>query len=130
MIAFAVVFVLKVATKYGALVQVDVGEIRSLVSDLVTTLTNVTSTMHSRHLLVSVARGVETLLERCWPPDSLGSFPSNAHVTMSQPTFDDSLYNISSEWNGASFDNFFMGEFDFLPTQDTMDTLQPDFQYG
>ncbi|KAK5127770.1 hypothetical protein LTR85_004886 [Meristemomyces frigidus] len=137
MIAFAVVFVLKVSTKYAPLVRVDAGEIRGLVSDLVATLKNVTSGMHPRHLLVSVARGAETLLERCSPEFNAGSsggggsVPANAHVTMAsqpQPTFDEGLYNISSEWNGASFDNFFMGEFDFLSTQDAMgDSFQPEW---
>lgn len=129
MIAFAVVFVLKVSTKYATSVRLDTSEIRSLVSDLVVTLKKVTSTMHPRHLLASVARGTQTLLERCFPDGSNGPFPSNAHVTMSQPTFDDTLYDISSEWNGNSFDDFFMGEFDFLSNQDVANTFQPDLQY-
>jgi hypothetical protein len=58
-----------------------------------------------------------------------GPVPSNAHVTMSQPTFDDGLYDMSNAWNGASFDNFFMGEFDFLSTQDAYNNFQPDLQY-
>ncbi|KAK4552343.1 hypothetical protein LTR86_010514 [Recurvomyces mirabilis] len=114
MIAFAVVFVLKISTKYAAAVRVDTSDIHSLVAELVRVLKAVTSNMHSRHLLVSVARGAETLLERVRPPEARGPFPANAHVVMTQPTFDDSLYDISSQWNGTSFDNFFMGEFDFL----------------
>ena len=129
MIAFAVVFVLKVSTKYATSVRVDTSEIRSLVAELVTVLKKVTSSMHPRHLLASVARGAETLLQRCCPRENQGPVPSNAHVTMSQPTFDESLYDMSSAWNGASFDNFFMGEFDFLSTQDAYNTFQPDLQY-
>jgi hypothetical protein len=131
MIAFSVVFVLKVSTKYAASVRVDTSEVRSLVADLVRVLKAITSNMHSRHLLVSVARGAETLLTRIAPPEVRGPYPANAHVTMSQPTFDDSLYDISTQWNGASFDNFFMGEFDFLGTQEMMNTFQqPEIQYG
>jgi len=48
---------------------------------------------------------------------------------MSQPNFDDSLYGMSSEWDGTSFDNFYMGEFDFLSTQDAMSGFQPDLSY-
>ena len=129
MIAFAVVFVLKVSTKYATSVRVDTSEIYSLVADLVRVLKNVTSSMHPRHLLVSVARGAETLLERCCPHEVQGPVPANAHVTMSLPSFDESLYDMSSAWNGTSFDNFYMGEFDFLSTQDAFNNFQPDLQY-
>ncbi|KAF2774469.1 hypothetical protein EJ03DRAFT_347068 [Teratosphaeria nubilosa] len=130
MIAFAVVFVLKVSTKYAINVRVDTTEIKTLVTDLVKVLKNVTSSMHPRHLLVSVAKGAETLLEKCYPKDvSTLSYPSNAHVIMSQPTFDDSLYDMSADLNGMSYDNFFMGEFDFLSNQDIMNSFQPDLQY-
>lgn len=129
MIAFAVVFVLKVSTKYTTTVRVDTTEIRTLVTELVIVLKRVTSDMHSRHLLASVAQGAETLLDRCCPQQAFGPVPSNAHVTMSQPTFDESLYNMSADYNGASLDNFFMGEFDFLSAQNPFDNFQPDPQY-
>ncbi|KAK1820122.1 hypothetical protein LTR12_005422 [Friedmanniomyces endolithicus] len=129
MIAFAVVFVLKVSTKFAASVAIDTSEIRSLVADLVHVLKDVTSNMHTRHLLTSVTRGAETLLERCCPPELRGPFPSNAHVTISQPVFDENLYNMSSHWTGTSTDNFMMGEFDFLSTQDVLNGFQPDLQY-
>lgn len=93
-------------------------------------LRDVTANMHPRHLLVSVARGAETLLERCGSQEMQGPVPSNAHVTMSQPTFDESLFDMSTEWNGQSFDNFFMGEFDFLSNQDAMNSYQPDLNYN
>ncbi|KAK0939368.1 hypothetical protein LTR29_009113 [Friedmanniomyces endolithicus] len=129
MIAFAVVFVLKVSTKFAASVAIDTSEIRSLVADLVHVLKDVTSNMHTRHLLTSVTRGAETLLEQCCPPELRGPFPSNAHVTISQPVFDENLYNMSSHWTGTSTDNFMMGEFDFLSTQDVLNGFQPDLQY-
>jgi hypothetical protein len=129
MIAFAVVFVLKVSTKYAASVRMDTSEIESLVGELVTVLKKVTSNMHPRHLLASVAQGAETLLRRCCPiNETQGPYPANAHVTMSQPTFDDSLYDMTG-WNGTAFDNFYMGEFDLLSNQDIMNSLQPDLQF-
>ncbi|KAF7195295.1 Transcriptional activator of proteases prtT [Pseudocercospora fuligena] len=130
MIAFAVVFVLKVSTKYANSVRVDTSEVRTLVSNLVMVLKNVTAEMHPRHLLVSVARGAETLLERASQQVIGGPVPANAHVTMSQPNFDESLFDMATDWNGASFDNFFMGEFDFLSNQDAMQTYQPDLNYN
>lgn len=123
MIAFAVVFVLKVSSNYAGYVRVDTSETKSLVAELVAVLRNVTATMHPRHLLASVAKGAETLLERCSSRENHGPVPSNAHVTMSQPTFDQSLYSIPNDWNGFSFDNFYMGDFDFLSTQDVFDKL-------
>jgi len=129
MIAFAVVFVLKVSTKYANAVRVDTSEISGLVAELVAVLKQVTSTMHPRHLLASVARGAETLLARCDPRANQGPVPCDAHVTLNQLSFDDTLFDMSREWNGAAFDNFSMGEFDFLSSQDAMSGFLPDLQY-
>ncbi|KAF2484836.1 hypothetical protein BDY17DRAFT_248036 [Neohortaea acidophila] len=128
MIAFAVVFVLKVSTKYSSSVRIDSGETRQLVAELVSVLKGVTASMHPRHLLASVAHGAEKLLAKCSPQD-LGPVPANAHITMSQPTFDEGLYDMSYAWNDNSFDNFYMGEFDFLSNQDTFSNFQPDLRY-
>jgi len=125
MIAFAVVFVLKVSSKYAHLVRLDTSEVRGLVSELVTVLRNVTANMHTRHLLVSVAKGAEGLLKRACATPTAGPVPSNANVTMTQPSFDQSLYDMSSDWNGITFDNFYMGEFDFLAVQDPFSGYSP-----
>lgn len=133
MIAFAVVFVLKVSTKYATSLRVDTTEIRGLVADLVMVLRRITSNMHPRHLLVSVARGAENLLEKTSTPDQSGPVPANAHVTMSQPTFDQSLFDMDqSLWKGATMDNFFMGELDFLSNGQLLlqNTYQPDLHYS
>ncbi|PPJ50789.1 hypothetical protein CBER1_06506 [Cercospora berteroae] len=133
MIAFAVVFVLKVSTKYATSLRVDTTEIRGLVADLVVVLNKITTNMHSRHLLVSVAKGAETLLEKTAMQDPSRPVPSNAHVTMSQPTFDQSLFDMSGNWNdGVTMDNFFMGELDFLSNGQLLlqNTYQPDLNYS
>ncbi|KAK6853308.1 hypothetical protein PG995_010120 [Apiospora arundinis] len=65
MIAFAAVFLLKVSTKYGSMVHIDLQEIRRLLRSLLTTLKKVTSSMHPRHLLVSITAGIQSLLIRC-----------------------------------------------------------------
>jgi len=129
MITFAVVFVLKVSSpQYAGFVRVDTREIHTLVCELVTVLKKVTCRMHPRHLLVSVARGVEGLLERCGGPPSLREFrvpvPANAHVTMTQPTFEESLCDLSAApWDGVGLEGFFMGDFDFLSSQEAGATL-------
>lgn len=64
MIAFAAVFLLKVASKFSASVLINAQEITSLVVTLVATLKRVTQTMHPRHLLASITKGIESLLQR------------------------------------------------------------------
>ncbi|KAF2122480.1 hypothetical protein BDV96DRAFT_1243 [Lophiotrema nucula] len=64
MVAFAAVFLYKVSTKYSSLVRVDVERIKHLMSTLVETLKRITSTMHPRHLLVSIEKGIDSLHRR------------------------------------------------------------------
>jgi hypothetical protein len=78
MIAFAVVFLLKVATKYNFAVQVDSKELLTQVEDTVRTLRIITQKMHRRHLLVTIADGVEKLLHRCTEPSRTPSLPEAA----------------------------------------------------
>lgn len=125
MIAFAVVFVLKISKNYASYVQVDVKEIHRLVRQLVEVLKNVTASMHPRHLLVSVARGAETLLEACSTCE-MQLATSNANVTIGQHTFGEVVLDESNAWAGNPFNDFFMGEFDFLSSQDAFSSFQPD----
>ena len=65
MLAFAVVFLLKVATKYATVIRIDTVKILSLVTQTVSALRGITQTMHRQHLLVVIAEGLERLLVRC-----------------------------------------------------------------
>ncbi|KAF4760785.1 transcriptional regulator family: Fungal Specific TF [Penicillium solitum] len=65
MLAFAVVFLLKVATKYAFMIRIDTGKIISLVTDTVAALRHITQAMHKHHLLVVISEGLERLLSRC-----------------------------------------------------------------
>lgn len=129
MIAFAVVFLLKVSTKYSSYVRVDTVEIRSLVTELVAVLKRVTAPMHARHLLKSIAKGVESLLLKSF---TAGIEPIN---TISPdlrlvPTPQDTTFtfnNSSNDWMADPWNNFSMGEFDFLSSQDFMTNLPYDF---
>lgn len=124
MIAFAVVFVLKVTSKYASSVQIDTSNINALVKDLVDVLQRVTADMHPRHLLVSVARGAETLFNKTCPAQAQGAVPANAHVTMSQPTFDESLFDMSADWNNSAYpDNFYMVSTKLLRSGDSAKRL-------
>ncbi|KAL1884434.1 hypothetical protein Plec18167_002022 [Paecilomyces lecythidis] len=68
MIAFAVVFLLKVSTKYTMTVQIDTTQILALVRDTVESLRRITQSMHQQHLLVRIAEGLQKLLWRCQEP--------------------------------------------------------------
>ncbi|KAJ5514370.1 transcriptional regulator family: Fungal Specific TF [Penicillium fimorum] len=65
MVAFAVVFLLKVATKYAFMIRIDTGKIISLVTETVAALRDVTRHMHKHHLLVVISEGLERLLSIC-----------------------------------------------------------------
>lgn len=75
MIAFAVVFLLKVATKYTSTVRIDTTQILALVSDTVKILRGITGSMHRQHLLVGIAEGLEKLLWRCQEPTQVTAPP-------------------------------------------------------
>ncbi|KAL2831855.1 hypothetical protein BJY01DRAFT_260396 [Aspergillus pseudoustus] len=64
MIAFAVVFLLKVATKYADAVSLNNGKMLSLVDRTIAMLQHITSGMHPRHLLVRIGSGVQKLRGR------------------------------------------------------------------
>lgn len=68
MIAFAVVFLLRVGTIYAATVRFDTAGILSLITQTVTVLREITQYMHRSHLLVVIAEGLEKLLHRCQQP--------------------------------------------------------------
>ncbi|KAL3706317.1 hypothetical protein TMatcc_007327, partial [Talaromyces marneffei ATCC 18224] len=65
MIAFAVVFLLKVATKYTDTIRIDTDKILFLVSHTVAALNEITHYMHPQHLLVAIAEGLQKLLWKC-----------------------------------------------------------------
>lgn len=117
MIAFAVVFLLKLSTRYASFVRVDVSQINSLVAEVVVVLKTVTANMHPRHILVSVANGAETLLQRSTAPAAASGASRDAQMQIAQPTFEETLFDMPSNWSDVPMDNFFMGEFDFLSTQ-------------
>lgn len=68
MLAFAVVFLLKVATKYATVIRIDTSKILSLVTQTVVALREIIRPMHRQHLLVVIAEGLERLIVRCQVP--------------------------------------------------------------
>ncbi|GJN81793.1 hypothetical protein PLIIFM63780_005329 [Purpureocillium lilacinum] len=76
MIAFSVVFLLKVATKYPDTVWMDKSKVFDLVTQTVRMLQSVSSNMHDKHLLVSIAKGLDKLVHKLQDPTT----PNELHV--------------------------------------------------
>lgn len=64
MIAFAVVFLLKISTDYAGIIQVDATETLSLVRQNMAVIQEAGSRLKSEHLLVRIGEGIRILLER------------------------------------------------------------------
>lgn len=64
MIVFALVFLLKVATRYADVVPVDNKSIADILRSTASVFRSITGTMHRQHLLVTIACEVEKLLGR------------------------------------------------------------------
>ncbi|OOO04210.1 hypothetical protein OAory_01050570 [Aspergillus oryzae] len=100
MIAFAVVFLLKVPTHFSTSVQLDNQKIQRLMLSLAMVLKGVTATMHPHHFLVSITEGIDDLLQR------------SRMVTGAAQAGD---FDLETE---GMFDQYIMSEFDFLSGQD------------
>ncbi|KAM0693821.1 hypothetical protein Q7P36_005945 [Cladosporium allicinum] len=128
MIAFSVVFLLKVSTKYASTVRVDAREICGLVTKLVGVLETITATMHPQHLLVSVAKGSKDLLNRFYPAEGQIPMLPDSQLPPDQAIRVDNQPDTTASWPDISFEEI-MGEFDFLSNQDTFNDFQTHYQY-
>lgn len=64
-ITFAVNFLFKVSAGLSTTVQFNVQEFRQLVGDSVAVLKESDDDMHPRHVLVSLTKGIDGILQRC-----------------------------------------------------------------
>lgn len=126
MIAFAVVFLVKVSTAHTSTVAVNTREVLSLVGQLSDVLQAVTTPMHPRHMLVGVAKGTADLLRQCSQIESQASVAAPQGAPQ-QTTLggSDNQFDFPTGWPEVSFDDF-MGEFDFLADQGAWDFPQMD----
>lgn len=109
MIPFAAVFLLKVTRKQSELVGTTFGEASRLVRELAVVLRRISSAMHPQHLLVSVARGVESLLEHF--PSSNEVVPTAALESSHQDPFIPSqIFGLDNGWDSLDL----MQDMDFL----------------
>lgn len=99
MLAFAVVFLLKVSTKYVAIIRIDASKILSLVTETVAALREMTQDMHKQHLLVIITEGLDRLLNQVSPETSSQGPAHNTSLAWDAANFD-----MSWMENMASFD--------------------------
>ncbi|KAI9034900.1 fungal specific transcription factor domain-containing protein [Aspergillus affinis] len=117
MLAFAVVFLLKVSTSFSGFVQLDTQETHRLMISLLTILKRVSATMHPQHLLVSITKGIEEVL-------------NHRTVVFNELRDSTTVLNVPESWDPLSttdapsrdlnlvsdgiFDQYFLNEYDFL----------------
>ena len=115
MIAFALVYLLKVATKYSEIVRIDATKMLDLVEQTVTVLRRITVPMHEQHLLVCIVDGIEKLFKKSQEAAQL-NLSSSMNVDYAQQT--DPLVN-GFQW----IEN--MGDFDILSSQNSVSASGP-----
>ena len=136
MIAFAVVFLFKIATRYSHVIDIDADRTLALVVNVASTLKSVTSNMSSRHLLVTVSRAVEALSDSQKRSNG-GAPPIATHEAENIPTpmrlppwldpnvATDTIEVGNTNWGiDADFDWM---TYDFLAPDGIF--IQPDLQY-
>lgn len=124
MIAFAMVFLLRIATKYADIVQIDKNELFRLVGRLVSVLKDITSRMDQRHVLFSIAQSVEKLLDKCRQNASSES-ASQTRTDLHQGSAALEIHQdfTHQDWMVDPSDPLYLGNFDLLGPQDGMDGL-------
>jgi hypothetical protein len=123
MITFAAVFLIKVSTRPSSYVRLDIQEVKRLVEDIGRALKRVTSSMHPRHLLVSIAKGIENMSQQISQIEEQA--PSAINTAVPETTARVPEMDI---WNGNfAFDPYFLGEYDFY-TDPSMD-VSLDFSF-
>lgn len=110
MITFAVLFLLKVSSRPSHYIQLDLTKIKSLLDKTAATLNIVTSTLHPRHLLASISKGIQTLVSHFDPSET---HASNAIPEMAGPLPEAELLNPD-----LGFDPYFLGAYDFSEKSD------------
>ncbi|ETI25650.1 hypothetical protein G647_02424 [Cladophialophora carrionii CBS 160.54] len=109
MIAFAFVFLLKIRIKNPANLRIDKAGISETLDALAVVLENVTTTMHPRHLLTSIASSMRKLLDRFLHGAGQEAAPAQSQaVPGPQPPFD-----LDNQWLSPT-DAMFLENYDFL----------------
>jgi hypothetical protein len=114
MIAFAVVFLMKVATRYCNTIRVDSVEILTLVSQLETVLRKSVTAMHRQHLLIVIADGVGSLLKKSQSTMHIPPSILESEISIINPQSQSRLQAATDDLMNNDFDWM---NFDILSTQ-------------
>jgi hypothetical protein len=124
MIAFAAVFLLKVATKFSSTVPSDSNEIIVLIGNMAHVLKECTARMHRQHLLVYIADGIAGLLQKC---------KDTSHLEHRQPSVTEDLnqqQNMIVDHTDPISSSFDWTHYDFLLTsQDAFNPWPMSIEY-
>lgn len=124
MAAFAAVFLVKIATQFPTTLQHDRTDVYNVMESAVGTLQKVTRSMHQRHILVQVTKGIHGLLPRLAPGKSARAGRTTRSSQARQQEYQayggtPSSMTESMQWNLSSAeDPYFMGAYDFLLNQE------------
>jgi hypothetical protein len=114
MIAFAVVFLLKVSTRFSSFIEADTHEVQRLMAKLIVVLKDVTRTMHPCHLLVTITKCTEDALQRSYsvPVAATGAVFASPRYRSAQVSHDYDMDGCDMFADGMV--NQFFNEYDFL----------------
>jgi hypothetical protein len=124
MIAFAVVFLLKLVSNETHSRNVDKTGVLDLLDQISVALANVTVNMRPQHLLSGISASVKKLVEKARQSahQILQVSPLPANELMSEVPFDN-----TSQWMLSPDDSMFIGNFDFMGSAQDLDFNFMDF---
>ncbi|KIW23677.1 uncharacterized protein PV07_11857 [Cladophialophora immunda] len=122
MIAFAFVFLLKITIRNPANLRVDKAGISETLDVLATVLNNITTSMHPRHLLSSIAASARKLLDRFSGQEAA---PAHSQTVPGPPT----SFDPFNQWLSPT-DAMFLENYDFLYSPGADFNVDPDLGLG
>jgi hypothetical protein len=113
MLAFSVVFLFKVSSKYPNLFGLDVNATRHSVNSMLVVMKRITANFHPHHLLVDLTKGIDGLLQRwCATDDTIAS--GGRIDTQQAMSSADGINVLEPDWFESLLDPQFMTEYDLL----------------
>lgn len=113
MLAFSVVFLFKVSSKYPNLFRLDVNATKHSVNNMLVVMKRITANFHPHHLLVDLTKGIDGLLQRwCVADDTIAS-GRRIDTQQAMPSAD-RINVLEPEWFEGLLDPQFMAEYDLL----------------
>ena len=125
MIAFAVVFLLKLVSRDGSVPHVDRNGILDILNQVSTTLTNITAAMRPQHLLSGISSSIKKLIAKAGQADVYE--PSTVPYGPVDPPLSQARSDNNETWMLSPNDAMFLRNFDFTGTSQDLDFNFMDF---